>query len=263
MYSIDPPSSFSQLKLYSFPLPSFPLDLEAHTITHFCSWSALSVNFLLTPSSPELAFQVCHTMMGLTLIPCWAIVQQNVQRNLHVRLIYKNKFAGHKGLSDFPKLTQFKVSVLEFELWTGQKNFKKYIFYPRYVPLCPSPLYIYLAMLGLHCCMGFPLIAVSRSHSLVVVHRLLTAVVSLVDYVLQGIQASIVVVHGVINYGSWVLEHRLSNCGTLAQLFHGMWDLPRLGLKPVSPTLAGRFFSTEPPGSPWASLVQCAVNRPE
>ena len=28
----------------------------------------------------------------------------------------------------------------------------------------------------------------------------------------------------------------------------GMWDLPRPGIKPVSPELAGGFFTTEPPG---------------
>ena len=27
------------------------------------------------------------------------------------------------------------------------------------------------------------------------------------------------------------------------------WDLPRLGIKPVSPALAGGFFTTEPPGT--------------
>ena len=34
--------------------------------------------------------------------------------------------------------------------------------------------------------------------------------------------------------------HRLSNCGSQAQLLRGMWDLPRPGLKPVPPALAGR-----------------------
>ena len=29
-----------------------------------------------------------------------------------------------------------------------------------------------------------------------------------------------------------------------------MWDLPRPGIKPVSPASAGRFFTTEPPGKP-------------
>ena len=29
-----------------------------------------------------------------------------------------------------------------------------------------------------------------------------------------------------------------------------MWDLPGSGLEPVSPALAGGFFTTEPPGKP-------------
>ena len=32
-----------------------------------------------------------------------------------------------------------------------------------------------------------------------------------------------------------------------------MWDLPRPGLEPVSPALAGRFSTTAPPGKPWPS----------
>ena len=44
--------------------------------------------------------------------------------------------------------------------------------------------------------------------------------------------------------------HRLSNCGPRAQLLRGMWDLPRPGLEPVSPALAGRFSTTAPPGKP-------------
>ena len=30
----------------------------------------------------------------------------------------------------------------------------------------------------------------------------------------------------------------------------GMWDLPKPGMEPVSPALAGQFFTTEPPGKP-------------
>ena len=41
-----------------------------------------------------------------------------------------------------------------------------------------------------------------------------------------------------------------SNCGSRAQLLRGMWDLPRPGLEPVSPALAGRFSTTAPPGKP-------------
>ena len=44
--------------------------------------------------------------------------------------------------------------------------------------------------------------------------------------------------------------HRLSNCGSRAQSLRVMWDLPRPGLEPVSPELAGRFSTTAPPGKP-------------
>ena len=51
---------------------------------------------------------------------------------------------------------------------------------------------------------------------------------------------------------SLVAEHRLSSCGSRAQLLRGMWDLPRPGLEPVSPALAGGFSTTAPPGKPSA-----------
>ena len=34
-----------------------------------------------------------------------------------------------------------------------------------------------------------------------------------------------------------------------------VWDLPKLGIKPVSPALAGGFFTTEPPGTPQGELL--------
>ena len=43
---------------------------------------------------------------------------------------------------------------------------------------------------------------------------------------------------------------RLSNRGSRAESLHGMWDLPRPGLEPASPALAGRFSTTAPPGKP-------------
>ena len=49
--------------------------------------------------------------------------------------------------------------------------------------------------------------------------------------------------------------HRLSSCGSRAQLLRGMWDLPRPGLEPVSPALAGRFSTTAPPRKPSSSSV--------
>ena len=47
-----------------------------------------------------------------------------------------------------------------------------------------------------------------------------------------------------------VAEHRLSRCGSRAQLLRGMWDPPRPGLEPVSPASAGRLSTTAPPGKP-------------
>ena len=62
---------------------------------------------------------------------------------------------------------------------------------------------------------------------------------------------------------SLVAEHRLqtrrlSSCGSRAQLLRGMWDLPRPGLEPASPALAGRFSTTAPPGKP---LCSCLLNH--
>ena len=57
-----------------------------------------------------------------------------------------------------------------------------------------------------------------------------------------------------------VAEHRLqtrrlSNCGSRAELLRGMWDLPRPGLEPASPALAGRLSTTAPPGKPSSFLL--------
>ena len=54
---------------------------------------------------------------------------------------------------------------------------------------------------------------------------------------------------------SLVAEHRLqtrrlSSCGSRAQPLRGMWDLPRPGIEPVSPALAGGLPTTAPPGKP-------------
>ena len=63
-----------------------------------------------------------------------------------------------------------------------------------------------------------------------------------------GVQASVVVVHGLRSCGSWALEPKLSSCGAWAQLLRGMWNFPGPGLEPVSPALAGGFLTTVPPG---------------
>ena len=65
-----------------------------------------------------------------------------------------------------------------------------------------------------------------------------------------GARASIIVARRLSSCGSRALGRRLSNCGSRAQLLRGMWDLPRPGLEPVSPALAGGFLTTPPPGKP-------------
>ena len=62
---------------------------------------------------------------------------------------------------------------------------------------------------------------------------------------------SIPVAQGLISCSWRPLEHAgFRSCGTQAQLLLAMWDLPRPGIKPVCPALAGRCLSTAPPGKP-------------
>ena len=64
---------------------------------------------------------------------------------------------------------------------------------------------------------------------------------------------------------SLVAEHRLqtcrlSSCGSRAQLLRDTWDLPRPGLKPVSPALAGRSPTAAPPGKPCLAIFdKCSM----
>ena len=65
-----------------------------------------------------------------------------------------------------------------------------------------------------------------------------------------------IAVRGPLTITASLVEHRLqtrrlSNCGSQAQPLRGMWDLPRPGLEPVFPALAGRLSTTAPPGKPW------------
>ena len=48
--------------------------------------------------------------------------------------------------------------------------------------------------------------------------------------------------------GSQTVEHRLNSSATQASLLCGIWDIPGSGIKFTSPGLAGRFFTSEPPG---------------
>ena len=89
-------------------------------------------------------------------------------------------------------------------------------------------IYLFLAALGLRCCVRAFSSCGERGLLFVAVRRLLIAVASLV--VEHGLQ-------GTRGFSSCVLR--------------GMWDLPRPGLEPVSPALAGGFLTTAPPGKPY------------
>ena len=69
--------------------------------------------------------------------------------------------------------------------------------------------FIYLAVLGLRCCMIFSLVAVSGSYFLAVLRELLIAVASLPWSTGSGHT-------GFSSRGSQALEHRLSSCGAWA-----------------------------------------------
>ena len=130
---------------------------------------------------------------------------------------------GQAGVHDPPQLTppwtpglsslRAEVSRTEGETVGPQ---------PR-CPPCPA--------LGLHCCAQAFSSCGERGPLFIAVRGPLTIVASLVaEHRLQ--------------------MRRLSSCGSRAQLLRGMWDLPRPGLEPVSPALAGRFSTTAPPGKP-------------
>ena len=91
--------------------------------------------------------------------------------------------------------------------------------------------YLVLVLLGLGCCTSFSVIALGG--------LLVGALI-----VEQG-------VWGCSSCGYWALEHNLSSCGAGLSCSA---DLSRLGIKPVSPVLAGGSFSTEPPGKPQVSF---------
>ena len=107
-----------------------------------------------------------------------------------------------------------------------------------------------MAVLGLRYHVDFSLVAVSG---------LLIAVASLIaERGLQGTWASAGAAHGLSSCSSPAVELRFSTCDAWAWLLHGMGDVSRPGIEPVFPALAGRFFTTEPPGKP---LFKSLVNQ--
>ena len=114
----------------------------------------------------------------------------------------------------------------------------------------PSSFLKFLSVLGLCCCGGFSLVAKSEGYSL--------------DAVLQskGCRAC-----GLLKLQVLRQEHRLNSCGVQTSLLCGMSDIPRSGIEPKSPALAGGLFTTEPPGKPlfmkfvWHLCRGCGINR--
>ena len=92
-------------------------------------------------------------------------------------------------------------------------------------------------MLGLRCCAGLSLVSAGGARCLPAVRGLPVERVGSRAHTLstRRIQA---------------LEHRLRSCDTQAWLLRGLWGFPRSRIKPVSPALAGRFSTTEPPWRP-------------
>ena len=98
-------------------------------------------------------------------------------------------------------------------------------------------IYLFLAVLGLRCCVGFPLVAVSGGQ-----------VQCAGSFSCCRAQAP---GHaGFSSCGFQTVEHRLSSQGAQAQLLCSMWDLPGSQIKPMSNTLSGGLPTTEPPGKP-------------
>ena len=82
-------------------------------------------------------------------------------------------------------------------------------------------------------------------------HELLIVVASLEVTGLWDARASVAAARGLSSGRFQALKLGLSCCGRAwAYLLHSTWDLPCPGIKPVSPELAGEFFTTEPPGTP-------------
>ena len=98
-----------------------------------------------------------------------------------------------------------------------------------------------MAVLGLHCCTRACLVVASGGYSLIVS-------TPHCSFSCCGAQAL-----GRAGFSSCeprALECWLSSCGTHVQLPHSLWDLPGLGMEPVSPALPGGFLATGSPGKP-------------
>ena len=111
---------------------------------------------------------------------------------------------------------------------------------------------------------GLSLGVVSRGSSccsVITVYELLIAVASLfAEHRLQGAWALVFVPCGFSSGDLRALEHRLSSCGSGAQLLPSMWDLLRPGMELVFLALAGRCLSTCHQGSPGFAALKVLLS---
>ena len=110
-----------------------------------------------------------------------------------------------------------------------------------------------MADLGLCCREGFSLVAVCG---------LLTGGFSCCRAPALGARASAVEAHGLSSCSSRAPGHRLNRNSARVWLPCGMWDLPRSGIEPVSPALAGGFlYHWAISEAPWNHSFNRAKNQ--
>ena len=156
--------------------------------------------------------------MSVFLHIAWGICKNADSDLVGLNFCVSNKLLGHAG----PLPALWIVKHLHADPW----NLNLYFFFFKYLFI-----YLFMTVLGLRFCARAFSSCGKRGPLLIAVRGPLT------------IAASLVVEHR-------LQTRRLSNCGSRAQLLRGTWYLPRPGLEPVSPALAGRLSTTAPPGKP-------------
>ena len=101
-------------------------------------------------------------------------------------------------------------------------------------------MYLFLAVLGLHCFMGFSLVLANETSLSSGTHASHAGVSPVAEHRLQGVQAFVVVARGLSRCSSQALEHRLSNCGAQAYFPTTCGILPGQGSNPC--LLRGRWI---------------------
>ena len=62
---------------------------------------------------------------------------------------------------------------------------------------------------------------------------------------------------------TWVSRAQAQELWCTGLVVPGLWDFSGSGIEPVSPALAGRFFTTEPPGKPKKYIFKQGMGRRE